>query len=91
MEAWLLYEQSSEVLARIQDIEREIDSSENNETIIRKKITETNCYGTQLLKDTIKNIKKTEKHFNKEMINKWFKEKRIPNETHISAFEHLIR
>jgi hypothetical protein len=91
LEAWLLYEESSEVLARIQDIEKDFDSDHFDDKVIRKKIVETNCYGTQLLKDTIKNIKKTEKRFDKSVINKWFEEKRIPNESHIRGFEHLIR
>ncbi len=91
LEAWLLYDQSCEVLARMQDIDREFNSDNLDKEVIGKKIVETNCAGTQLLKDTVKNIKKTEKKFNKEIISKWFNDKRIPNESHIHVFERLIR
>lgn len=91
MEAWLLYDQSSEVLSRVQTLNSDIKKSSQSNPDIFNLMGETSATGTQMVKDTIKLIRRTEPEFNEKIIDKWFEEKRIHNESHINAFKHLIR
>lgn len=90
-EAWFLYHQSCEVLSKILSLNAEVEKSDFNNAKIFRVLGEATIASEEMLKDSIRLIQRTEIIFNKKIIDKWFEEKRIPNETHLPVFKRLIK
>jgi hypothetical protein len=77
-------------LSRFLSLSREIEKI-NIDNKTSKLLGESDIASQQLLKDTIRLIQRTETEFNEKNINKWFEEKKIPNETHLPVFKRLLK
>jgi hypothetical protein len=87
-QAWEIYRQSSTTLLFYQNVEKkknEIDDKNIIEDVIRGETS-----SSELVRNSIRMIKRFEKKFDNETIDRWYKEGKIPNESHVEAFKKLI-
>ncbi len=87
-QAWEIYRQSTTTLLFYQNVgkkKNEIVDTSIIEDVIRG---ETSAY--ELVWNSIRMIKRFEKKFDNEIIDKWYKEGKIPNESHVEAFKKLV-
>jgi hypothetical protein len=81
--AWEIYRLSDKVLNRFQTLQ----IGNTDKTQLLTNINKGEEAAQELLLDTIRMIKRFEKKFNSETIDNWFKNKKIPNESHVEAFK----
>ncbi len=87
-QAWEIYRQSSATLLFYQNVEKkknEIDDKSIIEDVIRGETS-----ASELVRNSIRMIKRFEKKFDNETIDRWYKERKIPNESHVEVFKKLI-
>ncbi len=82
-QAWEIYRLTTKVLSRLQELQNvKVD---NTETLVS--ITKGEEAAQELILDAIKMIKRFEKKYDSDTIDNWFKNKKIPNESHVKAFK----
>jgi len=81
--AWEIYRLTTKVLQHLQELQ---DSNEDKTKSLIS-ITKGEAAAQVLIVDTIRMIKRFEKKFDSETIDIWFKNERIPNESHVKAFK----
>jgi hypothetical protein len=84
-QAWEIYRQTLKVLDRYQEIKK----SKTDEDILKHTV-EGEAYAQELLVSSIRMIKRFEKKFDSETIDKWHKEGKIPNESNVKAFKIYV-
>ena len=87
-QAWELYRQASTVLAYFQNLE--INLSNTNDKDIITNTTKGEASAQALILYSIRNIKRFEHQYNRDTIEKWQKEKKIANESHVKAFKDYV-
>jgi hypothetical protein len=86
-QAWEIYRQASMVLAAYQKLEKLNITDKNALTIIAK----AEAHALELAFNSIKMIKRFEKKYSEETINKWVTEGKLDtHESHVQAFKKLI-
>jgi len=86
-QAWEIYRQSSNVLAAYQKLERM--NIENKEAVTL--IAKAEAHANELAMNSIRMIKRFEKKYTTETIQKWAQEGRLDShESHIQAFKKYI-
>ncbi len=81
-QAWEIYRQAAFVIQFYQFIEKS-NSSDNNIVVNAAKGERS---AQELLVSSIRMIKRFEKRFDREMIEKWAKDGKLPNESHMKTF-----
>jgi hypothetical protein len=85
-QAWEIYRQSSLALGQIQDLKQ----IEINDRKIWESISRGELAAQELLASSVQMIKRFEKKFNAEAIDRWLREGKVLNETHIRLFKSFI-
>ncbi|PKM92956.1 MAG: hypothetical protein CVU80_00690 [Elusimicrobia bacterium HGW-Elusimicrobia-4] len=85
-QAWEIYRQSLRAVTACQ----QIDVNKINDKEIIKYIIEGEANTQELAINAIRMIKRFEKQFDTEVIEKWFKEGKIQNESQLKAFKYQI-
>lgn len=86
-QAWEIYRQASMVLSAYQKLEKINIADKNALTLIAK----AEAHALELTLNSIKMIKRFEKKYNEETIDKWVTEGKLDtHESHIQAFKKLI-
>ena len=82
-QSWEIYRQSSNVLA----FPQEIDKLKIENTNLIKLEAQGERAATELTISTIRNIKRSEKQYDDSIIDKWAKQGKVINDTHIRIFK----
>ncbi len=85
-QAWEIYRQSYNVLARYQDLQAL--GVDNKKLIENVAAGETSS--TELVVSSIQMIKRFEKKFDSQTIDEWYKQGKLPNESHLQAFKRYV-
>jgi len=81
--AWEIYRLTTKVLSHFQELQN--INEDRTKTLIS--ITKGEEATQELILDTIRMIKRFEKKYDSGTIDNWFKNGRIPNESHVKAFK----
>lgn len=85
-QAWEIYRQASNALSHYQELEK----SNINEQNLIVHIAKGEKSAQELIASTTLMIKRFEKAFTFETIDKWAKEGKLPNETHVKSMKSFV-